>query len=141
MTRKKEILFAGIIIGFFSLLFFGVAELYFRIFNPQLPAFLRPDPVVGTMHFSNYTVRQNNACIKAEHRLNAEGMNDIDHEVEKPEGVYRIAVIGDSYVEAMQFPLEQAYFKVMERKLREALERFRSTISCVIMLSNISRIS
>lgn len=120
MTLKKEILFTFVVIGLFGMLFFALAELYFRIFNPQLPAFLRPDPVLGTMHFSSYTVRQNNACIKAEHQLNAEGMNDIDHEVEKPEGLYRIAVIGDSYVEAMQFPLEQAYFKVMERKLREA---------------------
>ena len=119
MNRKKELLFTCIVVGFFGLLFFGMAELYFRIFNPQLPAFLRPDPVVGTMHFADYTVRQNNTCIKAVTRFNHEGMHDIDHSVEKPKGVYRIAVIGDSYVEAMQFPLEQAYFKVMERELQE----------------------
>jgi hypothetical protein len=119
ISKKKELLFGAVVILFFFLVTFGITELYFRFFNPQLPAFLRPDPVLGTMHFSNYTVRQNNSCIQAVTHLNKDGMNDVDHETKKPEGVYRVAVIGDSYVEAMQFPLEQAYFKVMENALRE----------------------
>lgn len=119
MNRKKELFFACIVVGFFGLFFFSMAELYFRIFNPQLPAFLRPDPILGTMHFSDYTVRQSNACIEAITRFNKEGMNDANHAVEKPLDTYRIAVIGDSYVEAMQSSLEQAYFKVMEKKLQE----------------------
>lgn len=118
MTKRKELLFGVIVVTFCGVVIFGMAEMYFRFFNPQMPAFLRPDSVVGTMHFSNYTVTQNNACIKAMTHFNKEGMNDVDHEERKPEGVYRIAVIGDSYVEAMQFPLEQAFFRVMERKLQ-----------------------
>lgn len=119
MKKSREIFFGGIVILVSSVLIFGVGELYFRFFNPQLPAFLRPDPVVGTMHFSDYTVRQNSACMKVTTHFNHEGMNDIDHKIEKLEGVYRIAVIGDSYVEAMQFPLEQSFFKVMEKNLQK----------------------
>lgn len=119
MHRRREWLFGILTVSFFGILIFGGAESYFRFFNPQLPAFLRPDPVVGTMHFSEYTVRQNNTCIRAVTRFNQEGMHDIDHTKPKPTGVYRIAVIGDSYVEAMQSSLEQSFFKVMEQQLRD----------------------
>lgn len=118
MNIRREFLFGMIVMSFFLMIILGVGELYFRLFNPQLPAFLRPDPVVGTMHFSNYTVRQDNACMRATTVFNGEGMNDVDHEIEKPDGVYRIAVIGDSYVEAMQLPLQQSFFKRMEKKLQ-----------------------
>lgn len=118
MNKRKELLFGMIVIVFFGVIIFGVAEMYFHFFNPQLPAFLRPDPVVGTMHFSNYTVRQNNSCMRATTIFNKEGMNDANHTIEKPDGIYRIAVIGDSYVEAMQFPLQQSFFKQMEKRLQ-----------------------
>lgn len=120
LSRGKKIGFTLLALSFFWAVLFILAEIFLYFFNPQLPAFLRPDSVVGTMHFSDYTVRQRDACIQATIRFNHEGMNDIDHTVEKPEGVYRIAVIGDSYVEAMQFPLEQAYFRVLEHELKEA---------------------
>jgi hypothetical protein len=97
---------------------FVFAELFLYFFNPQLPGFVRPDPLLGTMHFPNYTLRQNNTCIQASTHFNTEGMNDVDHTIEKPQGVYRIAVIGDSYVEAIQLPLRHAYFKVLENELQ-----------------------
>lgn len=120
LSRGKKIGFTLITLSFLSIVLFLLAELFLYLFNPQLPAFLRPDPLVGTMHFADYTVRQRDGCIYATTRFNHEGMNDVDHHIEKPAGVYRIAVIGDSYVEAMQFPLEQAYFRVLERELQEA---------------------
>lgn len=119
MNKRKELVFGVIVIVLFGVIIFGVAEMYFRFFNPQLPAFLRPDPVVGTMHFSNYTVRQNTSCMKAATVFNNDGMNDVNHSIDKPEGTYRIALIGDSYVEAMQFPVEQSFFKMMEKGLQD----------------------
>lgn len=119
MGKKREIFFGILVVTFFGVIIFGSAELYFRFFNPQLPAFLRPDSVVGTMHFSNYTVRQNTSCMKAVTTFNNDGMNDVNHNFDKPEGTYRIAVIGDSYVEAMQFPVEQSFFKMMEKDLQD----------------------
>ncbi len=118
LSNRKKIFFTTFVVGVFGVMLLIGAELWLAVFHPQLPAFLRPDQILGTMHFSNYTVRQDDGCIEAVTRFNNDGMNDVEHTVEKPAGTYRIAVIGDSYVEAMQFPLDQAYFRVLERRLK-----------------------
>lgn len=97
---------------------FILIETYFRLFNPQIRSFLQPDPVIGTKHIPNLTLKENNSCIQAVSRFNNEGMRDIDHTIEKPEGTYRIAVIGDSYVEAMQVNLEDTFFSQLASNLQ-----------------------
>ena len=43
-------------------------------------------------------------------RINAAGYRDLEHALEKPLDVYRIAVLGDAYSEAMQVALEASYW-------------------------------
>lgn len=50
-------------------------------------------------------------------RANAEGMRDRDHLLDKPAGVYRIAVLGDSYAEARQVEREQAFWALLPGEL------------------------
>ena len=50
-------------------------------------------------------------------RANAEGMRDRDHLLDKPAGVYRIAVLGDSYAEARQVEREQAFWALLPAEL------------------------
>ncbi len=50
-------------------------------------------------------------------RWNAHGYYDHDYAYEKPPGVYRIVIIGDSYVEAAQVPLARSFHKLLERSL------------------------
>jgi len=52
--------------------------------------------------------------------INAEGWRDVEHTVEKPEGVFRILLLGDSFTEAMQVPLEATYGRVLEDKLNQS---------------------
>ncbi|HYY56635.1 MAG TPA: SGNH/GDSL hydrolase family protein, partial [Pyrinomonadaceae bacterium] len=52
-------------------------------------------------------------------RINSEGLRDREHTKRKPTQTLRIAVLGDSYAEALQVPLEKAFWAVMEGKLRE----------------------
>jgi hypothetical protein len=47
-------------------------------------------------------------------------LRDREHSLVKPAGTLRIAVLGNSYTEAMQVPLEQTYWAVMERELARA---------------------
>lgn len=47
-------------------------------------------------------------------KINAEGFRDVDHEAAKPAGVFRVAVLGDSFTEAREVPLADTYWKVME---------------------------
>ncbi len=43
-------------------------------------------------------------------RLNAEGEHDVHHYVDKRKGVYRIAVLGDAYSEAIGLPLRSTWW-------------------------------
>ena len=52
-------------------------------------------------------------------RINSHGFHDREHTIAKPPDTFRIAVLGDSYVEAFQVPIERAFWSVMERKLQE----------------------
>ncbi|HVG35982.1 MAG TPA: SGNH/GDSL hydrolase family protein [Pyrinomonadaceae bacterium] len=52
-------------------------------------------------------------------RINSDGLRDVEHTKAKPANTLRIAVIGDSYAEAFQVPLENAFWAVMERRLEQ----------------------
>ncbi len=51
-------------------------------------------------------------------RINHDGLRDVDHTKAKPKGVFRIAVLGDSYAEAQQIDLNRTFWWVMQEKLR-----------------------
>jgi len=52
-------------------------------------------------------------------RINSEGLHDREHSLEKPPDTFRIAVIGDSYAEAFQVGMSQAFWVVMEKELKQ----------------------
>jgi hypothetical protein len=43
-------------------------------------------------------------------KINSRGLRDVEHTLAKPQGVYRIAVLGDSYAEAMQVEREETFW-------------------------------
>lgn len=51
---------------------------------------------------------------------NKEGFFDTDHSVEKPNGVYRIILLGDSFVASLQTPKDQTIGKVLEKNLNDS---------------------
>ncbi len=55
-------------------------------------------------------------------RINSEGLHDREHTKQKPPHTLRIAVLGDSYAEALQVPLEKTFWAVLENRL-SACER------------------
>jgi hypothetical protein len=50
-------------------------------------------------------------------RISSAGLRDVEHAVPKPPGRLRIAVLGDSCVEALQVPIGQTFWKLLERQL------------------------
>ena len=54
-------------------------------------------------------------------RINSDGLRDREHSLTKPPDTIRIAVVGDSYPEALPVPLEEAFWWVMGRKVQECV--------------------
>lgn len=52
-------------------------------------------------------------------RINSAGLRDREHALVKPPNTFRIAVLGDSYAEAFQVPVENTFWAVMQQKLQE----------------------
>jgi hypothetical protein len=52
-------------------------------------------------------------------QINKHGFRDADRSYEKPTSTVRIAVLGNSWTEAMQVPLDKTYCSLLERRLTE----------------------
>jgi len=50
-------------------------------------------------------------------QINSDGLRDREHNKAKPKNTFRIAVLGDSFTEAIQVPVEQTFWSKLERKL------------------------
>ena len=50
-------------------------------------------------------------------QVNSEGLRDREHTKAKPPNTLRVAVLGDSFTEAIQVPVEQTFWSKLERKL------------------------
>ncbi len=57
---------------------------------------------------------------RAHVRINAHGLRDVDHTYEKNSGVFRILVLGDSYMEALQVDLNETFARLLEQELNRS---------------------
>ena len=77
-----------------------------------------PDPHCGTRlkpDFQGWWRKEGNAFI----HINKYGFRHGDRNLEKPENGLRIAVLGDSFIEAFQVPEEQTFCAVLEKELTD----------------------
>ncbi len=97
-----------------------LAELGLRLAGYSFPVLFRSDAELGTVLVPLAEGRWRHEG--ASHvRINREGWRDRDHAVAKPPGTVRIAVLGDSFTEALSVEQEEAFWAVMERDLDRAL--------------------
>lgn len=55
--------------------------------------------------------------------INSHGWPDIEHTYEKPPDTFRILILGDSFVENFQVPLENRFFRLLEKNLKAATNK------------------
>jgi hypothetical protein len=82
------------------------------------PIWYRPDAELGwTLRpgASGWFTREGRAFV----RVNPAGQRDRAHPLAKPEAVYRVAVLGDSYSEAMQVELESSWWWLLGERLQQ----------------------
>lgn len=87
--------------------------------------FWEPDPVLGARLTAGksgwWTQEEREFLIHIQ--INSHGLRDVEHEYVKPAGVYRILILGDSFIEALQVPLEETLGRRLETELRDAGRR------------------
>ncbi len=94
-----------------------LAEGALRVAGFSYPNFWQPDPLTGSRlrpGMEGWQRDEGRAFVK----INTQGLRDREHAVAKPAGTYRIAVLGDSYAEAMQVDLERTFWSLLPEKLQ-----------------------
>lgn len=110
ILRVSTLLFSALVIAVL------LAEMVLRLVGFEETIFYRPDPELGFAlrpQAAGWWRKEGEAWIE----ISKHGLRDHEHPLSKPRGVYRIAVLGDSYAEALQVPLEQTFWSVLENKL------------------------
>lgn len=109
-----------------SLFALGLAELGLRLYLyrslhlPRTERGLRqPHPIFGwsLRPNRNIFVRQPDYAVKV--KTNSKGLRDVEHEYQPAPGVFRIVVLGDSFMEAYQVELEESLPRRLQRALKE----------------------
>src|SRR3989442_3392601 len=84
----------------------GFSAPYFYAFEDETGWTLRPN-------VSGWFRKEGAAYVS----INSAGMRDREHTLAKPANTYRIAILGDSFAEALQVPLEHTFWHVLEDRL------------------------
>ncbi|MCA9420737.1 MAG: SGNH/GDSL hydrolase family protein [Nitrospira sp.] len=119
MIKKKFNYLAKIGLVILISIFGGllIAEAGLRLLNISYPVFHGFDPVRGRVlepGMEGWFRYEGNAYVK----INSAGFRDVEHSIQKPEGTYRILLLGDSYTEARQVMLEDTFGRKVEQQLQ-----------------------
>jgi len=94
----------------------AIAEVVLRVIDFSNPSFYTRDPYTGGAHrpgVKGWWTAEGPGWVE----INSRGQRDREHSEAKPPGTFRIAVLGDSYAEAFQLPMEQSFWSVLEQRL------------------------
>jgi len=115
----RRVLAASALAGFGILLALGALELGVRLLHLVPTRFWQPDAALGTKLIPGatgwWTQEEHEFTVPV--RINTDGRRDLERPVAKPPGTYRILLLGDSFVEAMQVPIEQTFARHLEAAL------------------------
>ncbi|MFN2576320.1 MAG: SGNH/GDSL hydrolase family protein [Pyrinomonadaceae bacterium] len=93
-----------------------MAETFLRVAGYSAPLFYMPDDSRGVALRPNAAGTYQREGRNYVH-INGAGLRDREHSIVKPANTIRIALLGDSYCEALQLPLEQTFWWLLQRKL------------------------
>jgi hypothetical protein len=120
MRRPWRFLLAAVsnlgLVIFSLVLALVVLELGLRLLGLGRPGLYQFD------RYSGWTLRPNAYLLQNKEggalvQVNSAGLRERERPYRKPPGTFRIAVLGDSFTEAKQVPLDQTFCAVIERRL------------------------
>jgi hypothetical protein len=95
-----------------------LCEVGLRLAGIEYPFFYDYDPVVGVRlrpGIKGYYLKEGGGYVS----INSDGLRDREHALKKPPNTIRIAVLGDSFVEAMQVNQQEAFWSIMAKELQK----------------------
>src|SRR6266849_2560923 len=110
VAEKSSLLLGGTVAGILGL------EILLRLAGLTYPVFYRPDPYCGSALLEGAEGRYRGETQNYV-QISREGLRDREHQKAKPRGTFRIAVLGDSYAEAFQVPIERTFWWILQEDL------------------------
>jgi hypothetical protein len=112
-TYKKKLLLVmfGLVFGLFT------SEIFLRVIGYSFPLFYTTDYYRGFAlqpGVAGQYQREGGSYV----RINSDGLGDREHSRPKPADTVRIAVLGDSFTEAMHVPTEQTFWFLLHQRLK-----------------------
>jgi lysophospholipase L1-like esterase len=124
----KRFLFPLLTVAFCVVLVFACMEVYVRLvvdngmqFDLEMWKYAKeikqvdPDPLIGHRHAPNRSARLMGVMVKT----NSNGFRDREFTIDKPPGVLRIVMLGDSFTEGWGAPEEETFSKRIERRYND----------------------
>src|SRR5437764_3100808 len=112
-TRRRRLLLVlfGVVFGL------ALVEIGLRLIGFSYPEFYGADARRGYSlrpNMEGWYRKEGEAYV----RINSDGLRDREHSKIKAPNTLRIAVLGDSFVEALQVPFEESFCQIIEQRLR-----------------------
>lgn len=118
MKRPRNLKKKLLLVSFGLLVGLLMSEIFLRVIGYSYPIFYQADYYRGFAlrpNLEGYYQREGGSYVA----INSDGLRDREHPKSKPANTVRIAVLGDSFVEAMHVPTEQTFWSLLERKLSD----------------------
>ena len=115
---KKSHLQNALLILLSLLIGLALLELGLRVAGISYPKFHRFDPETGgslNPNAEGWFTQEGRAYV----RINKEGWRDREHSLQKPANTFRLAVLGDSYVAALQVAQDKTFWALTEQRLQQ----------------------
>ncbi len=125
LSWKKKLLFWIFSLGVIGVATLALAEVTVRLVpGPWTNTFFhRYDAVLGTWHIPDHVGTYEQDDFKTEDiHINSFGMRDIERTIATPEGVTRVAVLGDSFTEAFHVRDEETFTRQIEANFAGKVE-------------------
>jgi hypothetical protein len=123
---KRGGVIAGLLLLIGLLLSSGL-EVATRVLHWRPDPLMQPDERFGFAHIPNTSGWWVNIDSPGEFQthvhINSKGLRDREYSYEKPSEEFRILVLGDSFADALEVPLEDSFQERLETQLNEALDR------------------
>lgn len=103
----------------------GALELGVRMLHLEPDRFWEPDPLIGSRHIAGksgwWTQEDREFVVPVQ--IDAAGWRDVERKKERAPGTQRVLVLGDSFSEALQVPLEDSFPRTLEANLNQLVGR------------------